>query len=170
MLVKSSDELFGPLDPLLTWGELLLYSLDLPWVDNLLTWIQKQTNKYKYNLIQSHLHRENNIFTCWHWAINNSLCYFILGKTGCANNRTELDGKKIKSLRIGWDCCWHFACERGQWQHTGEWDRRNKKCRGTECVSMFQCHWSELKGHHEGYQVSPLSLQPCCQGEALLNA
>lgn len=38
MLVKSSNELFGPLDPLLAGGELFLHSLDLPWVDNLLTY------------------------------------------------------------------------------------------------------------------------------------
>lgn len=49
MLVKSSNELFGPLDPLLAGGELFLHSLDLPWVDNLLTYGETHTHKKKIN-------------------------------------------------------------------------------------------------------------------------
>lgn len=40
VLVKSSNELCGPLDSVRTGGELLLHGLDLPRVDDLLTFTQ----------------------------------------------------------------------------------------------------------------------------------
>lgn len=120
VLVKSSDELFGPLDSLWTGGELLLHGLDLPGVDHLFTFTETEKNSYLND--NSRLFASLNtiwiligtpIFACG-WAVcttSFTLLFlkgsisFILYENNLANSWAERRENIFKYLRNGRNCC-----------------------------------------------------------------